>query len=163
MRPMQTVLGRTALTPVHPAPRPKLGGRRPPRDPDNARRSRILTPRKITRSRGWLRLCGAATLGTIMATSATHAQDANPQLPDLSGTYRCEGDEKACGRSGSTFTVTQSGADIQIKNEKGESSNGKLTSNLTVTAGPLWNMLGVIASPDNHLIQWSNGTNWRKQ
>ena len=59
--------------------------------------------------------------------------------------------------------MTQSGSDIQIKNDKGDTGNGKLTSNITLAAGPIWNMLGVIASPDNRVIQWSNGTTWRKQ
>ena len=165
MRPqLQTAFGRIALAPIHPAPRLQLGGRRPPRDPNSSGRSRaLMTARKSTRSRDWLRFCGAVALGAAMASSAANAQPANPALPDLSGTYRCEGNETKCGWSGSSFTVTQSGSDIQIKNEKGDTGNAKLTSNVTLVAGPIWNMLGVIASPDNHLIQWSNGTTWRKQ
>ena len=160
MRPqLQTVVGRTALTPIHPAPRPQLGGRRPPRGPHNGR-SPIA--RQSTRSR-WVRLLSAAALGTVVAGSAAIAQESKSSLPDLGGTYRCEGDEKACGSSGSTFTVTRSGADLQIKNEKGGVGSAKLTSNISLSAGPTLNMLGVIASPDNHLIQWSNGTHWRKQ
>ena len=165
MRPqLQTAFGRIALAPIHPAPRLQLGGRRPPRDPNNSGRSRkLMTARKGTRSRDWLRFCGAVALATAMANSAANAQPANPALPDLSGTYRCECNETTCGWSGSSFTVSQSGSDIQIKNEKGDIGNAKLTSSVTLVAGPIWNMLGVIASPDNHLIQWSNGTNWRKQ
>ena len=102
-------------------------------------------------------------MGTAIATSAANAQPANPALPDFSGTYRCESNETTCGWSGSTLTVTQSGSDIQIKNEKGDVGSAKLTSNVTLVAGPIWNMLGVIASPDNRVIQWSNGTTWRKQ
>lgn len=97
---------------------------------------------------------GATMLVTVAA--------AEP-LPNLNGTYRCEGDPKVCQRSGSTFVVTQSGSDLQIKNEKGETGDGKLTSDISLSVGPIWNMLGVIGSPDNRLIQWSNGTTWRKQ
>lgn len=68
-----------------------------------------------------------------------------------------------CGRSGMTFSVTQSGSDLEIKNEKGEIGNAKMTSNISISAGPIWNMLGVIDAPDNRVIQWSNGTTWRKQ
>ena len=165
MRPqLQKAFGRIALTPIHPAPRLQLGGRRPPRDPHPSSRSRAsVTTRQSTRSRDWLRVCGALALATAMANSAANAQPANPTLPDLSGTYRCEGNETTCGWSGSNFTVSQSGSDIQIKNDKGDIGNAKLTSNVTLVAGPIWNMLGVITSPDNQLIQWSNGTTWRKQ
>jgi len=98
-----------------------------------------------------------------MAPSVAGAQLSSPAFPDLTGTYRCEGHESACNWSGTAFTVTQSGADLEIKNDKGDIGNAKLTSNITLTAGPIWNMLGVITSPDNNLIQWSNGTSWRKQ
>ena len=81
---------------------------------------------------------------------------------DMSGIYRCEGDAKTCDWSGMSFAVTQSGSDLEIKNEKGVGGSAKLTSNATLSAGPVWNMLGVI-SPDNRIIEWSNGTTWHKQ
>ena len=102
----------------------------------------------------------AAVIGSAQAqTSAAW----NSSLPNLSGTYKCEGDETACGWSGWTFTVTQSGADLEIKNEKGDVGGAKLTSHISLSAGPTWNMLGTITSADNREIQWSNGTTWRKQ
>ena len=163
MRP-QTAFGRIAFTPINPTPRPQLGGRRPPHDPDTCRHSRaLITTRKRRRARPWLRFCSAVAVGTAMAASSASAQPANPALPDLRGTYRCEGDETACGWSGSSFTVSQSGSDLEIKNDKGNTGNAKLTSNITLAAGPVWNMIGVITSPDSRLIQWSNGTTWRKQ
>jgi hypothetical protein len=97
-----------------------------------------------------------------VAASIANAQPASPPLPNLGGTYRCEGGASLC-QSGASFTVAQSGADLQIKNDKGETGTGKLTSNITLTAGPIWNMNGVIVTPDNRTIQWSNGTSWRKQ
>jgi len=84
------------------------------------------------------------------------------QAPNLAGTYRCGPDAKACEWSGSTFTVTQTGNNLDIKNDKGEMGIAQVTSNISVSAGPPWNMLGVI-SGDARSIDWSNGTQWRKQ
>jgi hypothetical protein len=107
-------------------------------------------------------LCGTTAAGAIVAASVASAQPASSSLPDLSGNYRCEGDAKTCDWSGMSLAVMQSGSDLEIKNEKGSVGSAKLTSNATLSAGPIWNMLGVI-SPDNNVIQWSNGTTWRKQ
>jgi hypothetical protein len=49
---------------------------------------------------------------------------------------------------------------LQLKGDKGEQGNGRLTSATTVSAGPPWNMLGVLY---DGAIEWSNGTKWRKQ
>jgi hypothetical protein len=49
---------------------------------------------------------------------------------------------------------------LQLKSDKGEQGNGRLTSATTVSAGPPWNMLGVLYDGG---IEWSNGTKWRKQ
>jgi hypothetical protein len=84
------------------------------------------------------------------------------KLPNLSGTYRCDSEEAACDRSGWTFTVTQSGGDLDITNEKGDFGRAKLTSNSSLSAGPAWNMLGVIM-PDQRSISRPNGTMWRKE
>jgi hypothetical protein len=89
-----------------------------------------------------------------------HAQAA--QAPNLAGTYRCGPDAKACQWSGSTFTVTQTANNLEIKNEKNEAGTAQVTSNISISAGPPWNMLGVI-SADARTIDWSNGTQWRKQ
>lgn len=164
--------GRIEFTPRPAVPKPQRGGRRPPSNGNNRLRSyplvRLLTPRRYRRVRDALQFCtfaGLSCLTTVLFLSSIAA--AQPQdtasLPNLAGTYSCEGDETACGWSGWTFTVTQSGADLEIKNEKGEVGAAKLTSPISLSAGPIWNMLGTIVSADNRVIQWSNGTNWRKQ
>ena len=84
------------------------------------------------------------------------------QAPTLAGTYRCGPDAKACQWSGTTFTVTQNGNTLDIKNEKNEAGVATVTSNISLSAGPPWNMLGTI-SEDSRTIDWSNGTQWRKQ
>jgi hypothetical protein len=164
--------GRIEFTPRPAVPKPQRGGRRPPSNGNNRLRSyplvRLLTPRRYRRVRNTLQFCtvvGLSSLTTVLFLSsiaAAQPQDTAP-LPNLAGTYSCEGDETACGWSGWTFTVTQSGPDLQIKNEKGEIGSGKITSRITLSAGPIWNMLGTIVSSDNRVIQWSNGTSWRKQ
>ena len=94
----------------------------------------------------------AALLGSAQAA----------QAPNLAGTYRCGPDAKACQWTGATLTVTQTGNNLDIKNEKGEPGTATLTSNITLSAGPPYNMLGVI-SADARTINWSNGTQWSKQ
>jgi hypothetical protein len=84
------------------------------------------------------------------------------QEPNLAGTYRCGPDAKACEWSGTTFTVTQAGKTLDIKNDKGDNGVATVTSNISLSAGPPWNMLGTI-SADARTIDWSNGTQWRKQ
>ena len=111
-----------------------------------------------------LSIAAAAFVGAAQAqTSAAAGHGTNTSLPDLGGTYKCEGDETTCGWSGWTFTVNQSGPNLDIKNEKGDVGHAKLTSHISLSAGPIWNMLGTIVSADNRVIQWSNGTTWRKQ
>jgi hypothetical protein len=84
------------------------------------------------------------------------------QAPSLAGTYRCGPDAKSCQWSGTTFTVTQNGNNLDIKNDKNETGVATVTSNISISAGPPWNMLGTI-SADSRSIDWSNGTQWRKQ
>jgi hypothetical protein len=84
------------------------------------------------------------------------------QAPNLAGTFRCGPDAKACQWSGTTFTVTQNGNALEIKNDKGELGSATVTSNISVSAGPPWNMLGTI-SGDSRTVDWSNGTRWTKQ
>ena len=163
--------GRIVSTPLPPLPAAQRGGRRPPFDRNGGRRSssvvRLFTPRRYRQIRNGLQFTafvGMSCLVTVLfLSSIAAAQQTQPALPNLSGTYSCEGDETACGWSGLTFTVTQSGSDLDIKNEKGDVGKAKLTSHISLSAGPIWNMLGTIVSTDNRLIQWSNGTTWRKQ
>jgi len=164
--------GRIEFTPRPIAPAPQRGGRRPPsgRNTRNRLRGyplvRLLTPRGYRRARNVLQFCTVASLAcmtTVLFLTSIAAAQPNAALPNLAGTYKCEGDETACGWSGGTFTVTQSGPDLEIKNEKGDIGHARLTSSISLSAGPIWNMLGTIVSPENRVIQWSNGTNWRKQ
>ena len=149
-------VGRVALTRLTVPRLQTAGGRRPPRD---------RQPRRFPgnrRGKHHLRYLSGAIASMGIATSLAHAQPASAPLPNLSGTYRCVEGGSVC-RSGTSFTITQAGADLEMKNDKGETGTGKLTSNITLSAGPIWNMNGVIVTPDNRTIQWSNGTSWRKQ
>ena len=101
----------------------------------------------------------AATPLVVLAF-AGYAQAA--QAPSLAGTFRCGPDAKSCEWSGASFTVTQNGNSLDIKNDKGAVGTGTVTSQISVSAGPPWNMLGTI-SPDARTIDWSNGTQWKKQ
>jgi hypothetical protein len=83
-----------------------------------------------------------------LAVSAWHVQ-AQTAMPNVSGNDRCEPQPMSC-RSGQAFSIS----------DKGEQGNGRLTSATTVSAGPPWNILGVLY---NGAIEWSNGTKWRKQ
>src|SRR5690348_9274543 len=156
-------LGRIWFDPTRKtAVRRQLGGRRPPYD-SNSRTQRIPTNTRRRRSLSeWLRWSAAALTAPLMLAPSLGLAQATSKLPNLTGTYHCEGDETACDRSGWTLTVTQSGADLEIKNEKGDSGTAKLTSQIALSAGPIWNTLGIIM-PDNRRIQWSNGTMWRKE
>ena len=83
---------------------------------------------------------------------------ADETLPNLAGTYQCEPQPAPC-QSGQTFTLTQSGDQIEFKSENGIGHAG-FTSPISLSGPPPWNSLGVITH-DNH-VQWSNGTEWRK-
>ena len=98
-------------------------------------------------------LAGVADFGHALAQQSTQ--------PNLSGTYRCAPDPKVCEWSGQTFTVAQQGNILNVKNDKGSVGDVKVTSDVSLSAGPPWNMLGVIL-PGNRSIQWSNGTVWRR-
>src|SRR3954452_19931316 len=82
---------------------------------------------------------------------------ADETVPNLAGTYRCEPQPAPC-RSGQTFTVTQSGNQIEFKSENGVLGDAKFTSPISLTGSAPWNSLAVIA-PDGH-VEWSNGTAW---
>ena len=80
---------------------------------------------------------------------------------NLSGSYRCEPQPVSCQWSGQSFTIEQSGTRLDMRSDKGDVGQGLLSSNSTLSVGAPWNMLGVI-EPGSR-IQWSNGTQWRKQ
>jgi hypothetical protein len=101
-----------------------------------------------------------AVAGLLAIAAQGHAQ-AQPAAPKLSGTYRCEPEPSSCQWSGQTFTIDQNGTKLDMKNDKGDIAQGLLSSNITLSVGAPWNMLGVIL-PDKR-IQWSNGTVWHKE
>jgi hypothetical protein len=164
------VSGRIVSTPLPRFPITQRGGKRPPYGRGGGRRRssalvRMLTPRGYRHMRNWLQfstVVGLSAAITVAVLNSVAYAQSPAALPNLAGTYKCEGDETACGWSGWTFTVTQNGANLEVKNEKGDVGHANLTSHISLSLGPTWNMLGVIASPDNRVIQWSNGTSWRK-
>jgi hypothetical protein len=101
---------------------------------------------------GFLALTAVTFIGIAVAAE---------QMPNLAGTYKCGPDKKACQWSGMSFTVTQKGKAIEAKNEKNEVGAGTLTSPISVSMGPPWNMLGTV-SADQKTIDWTNGTQWKK-
>jgi hypothetical protein len=105
---------------------------------------------------------GISTLAIAALAYFGQAPAQAADQPNMSGSYRCGPDMKSCQWSGDTFTVTQTGNNLAIKNEKGALGSATLTSAITISAGPPWNMLGVISNGDRQ-IDWSNGTQWRKQ
>ncbi len=86
---------------------------------------------------------------------------AQSSAPNLSGTYRCVPEPSSCQWQEQNPTISQTGTTLQLNIKKGEFAEGKLTSNITVGAGPPFNSLGLMR-PD-HSIEWSNGTKWIKQ
>jgi len=86
---------------------------------------------------------------------------AQSSAPNLSGTYRCEPQPAPCKWQAPTPTISQSGTKLELRIDNNEFADGKLTSNITVSAGPPYNAEGLIR-PD-HSIEWSNGTKWIKQ
>ena len=113
----------------------------------------------------WSKLAVRSAVMSAIAVLAAVAIEghalAEPAASKISGSYRCEPEPSSCQWSGQTFTIDQTGTRLDMKNDKGEIGQGLLSSNITLSVGAPWNMLGVIL-PDNR-IQWSNGTIWRKE
>ena len=99
-----------------------------------------------------------AALSALALPGLARAQSS---APNLAGTYRCVPEPSSCQWQEENPTITQTGATVQLNINKDEFAEGKLTSNMTVGAGPPFNSLGLIR-PD-HSIEWSNGTKWIKQ
>lgn len=108
-------------------------------------------------SRTGLSIATLIALGTVAVVS--RAQAASP--PDLAGAYQCLPAPLPCLWPGKAPAITQSGSNLQIKNDKGEIANAKLTSDITISAGGPLNSYGVIRA--DHSIDWSNGNTWHKQ
>lgn len=99
----------------------------------------------------------ATAVTAVAMAEAAHAQG----LPNLAGTYRCVPEPSSCRWQGKSLAISQTGSNVQINVDKDEFAAGKVTSNITVSAGPPFNAEGRIL-PD-HSIEWSNGTKWTKQ
>jgi len=102
------------------------------------------------------------TVAMLAACPLVGAAKAQPvKVANFSGAYRCAPEPSSCQTSGQTFTVTQSGDHLDIKSDNGDFASGTVTSNISMSVGGPWNMVGVVL-PDGR-IQWSNGTLWRKE
>lgn len=99
--------------------------------------------------------------GLTGLASPAFAQAQQGAKVNVSGSYRCEPQPSPCQWPGQTLSITQTGTTLDLKNQQGSIAQAKLTSDISLSAGPPWNSLGLIM-PD-HSIQWSNGTQWRKQ
>jgi hypothetical protein len=99
--------------------------------------------------------------GLTALASPVFAQAQQGARVNVSGSYRCEPQPSPCQWPGQTLSITQTGNTLDLKNEHGSIAAAKLTSDISVSAGPPWNAAGTI-QPD-HSIQWSNGRQWRKQ
>ena len=99
-------------------------------------------------------------IATPAASLLLGAACADEPLPNLAGTYRCEPQPAPC-QSGQNFTVTQTGAELEFKSDKGVVGHAKFTSSISLSGTHPWNSLGVITA-ENRAIQWSNGTQWRR-
>ena len=98
-----------------------------------------------------------AVLAALVLPGAAHAQG----MPNLAGNYRCLPEPSSCQWQGQTITISQSGNTAELKVDQKEFAQAKLTSNITLSAGPPFNAMGRIL-PDNS-IEWSNGTKWVRQ
>ena len=106
-----------------------------------------------------LKNCLSVSILAILSALALSGQVlAQGNAPNLSGTYRCTPEPIQC--QAPTFSVSQSGNTLELKAENGPVAEAKVTSNITLSAGPPFNSNGLIL-PDRS-IQWSNGTHWRK-
>ena len=95
----------------------------------------------------------AALAAAVLPALAQAQQGARA---NLGGTYRCEPDPSPCRWPGQTMSITQNGSNLELKNQQGLFADGKLTSDTTITGGPIWNSIGIVL-PDRS-IEWSNGT-----
>jgi hypothetical protein len=100
-------------------------------------------------------------IAALTALALPGLAQAQSSAPNLAGTYRCVPEPSSCQWQEQNPTISQTGATVQLNINKGEFAEGKLTSNITVSAGPPFNSEGLIR-PD-HSIEWSNGTKWIKQ
>jgi hypothetical protein len=113
--------------------------------------------REVT-MRNFLPISIVAMIAALAVPGSGLAQGA--AASNVAGTYRCQPEPDKC--QAQTYTLSQTGNNLEIKSaEGGVIAAAKLTSNITISAGPTWNSLGRIL-PDRS-IEWTNGTKWVKQ
>jgi hypothetical protein len=102
-------------------------------------------------------ISSAIAIAAVLAASGASAQSIN-----LTGAYRCV---EACrsGMVGAPTFVTQNGANLNLRNETGESSRAwpdwfAPATRIWVDA---WDQ-GAVYSPDGMTIQFDNGTVWAR-
>jgi hypothetical protein len=100
-------------------------------------------------------------IAAVFALALPGFTQAQQSVPDLAGAYRCVPQPASCKWQGQTLAIAQEGATVELNIDAGEFAEGKITSDITVSAGPPYNSVGTIM-PD-HSIEWSNGTKWIKQ
>jgi hypothetical protein len=108
-------------------------------------------------------LCGLTMTASALAQGAAKpaaAEPANAQN-SVSGTWQCKPNPDPCTWPGASPSITQSGNDLQIKGADGATSDAKMTSASTISAGGTFNSFGIVR-PDKS-IDWSDGTKWSKQ
>jgi hypothetical protein len=98
--------------------------------------------------------------GVAVMFADIRAVRAEASIPDLSGTYRCIPDTRSC--QSDTFAISQRGTKLHVRSEHGDIGTGEVTSGISVSLGPPWNVLGTIWR-DQHIIAWSAGTRWQRQ
>jgi len=101
----------------------------------------------------------ANTAHVVPALAVPGLAQAQGSAANVAGTYRCVPEPTRC--QAPTYAVTQNGPTLELKGEDGTLTGAKMTSDITLSAGPILNANGVIL-PDRS-IQWSNGTHWQKQ
>jgi len=98
-----------------------------------------------------------AILGAMASAPVPAVESA---VPNLTGTYRCVADTRPC--QSSTFSISQSGPKLEVKSEQGLVAEAQVTSPLSISLGPPWNVNGIVLS-DQRTIEWSAGTRWQRQ
>ena len=90
-----------------------------------------------------LKNCLSVSILAILSALALSGQVlAQGNASNLSGTYRCTPEPIQC--QAPTFSVSQSGNTLELKAENGPVAEAKVTSNITLSAGPPFNSNGLV-------------------
>jgi hypothetical protein len=86
-----------------------------------------------------------ASLAAFVPPGPAYAQG---NAPNLSGTYRCSPEPAQC--QAPTFSIARTGQTLEINAENAPIAEGKITSDITVSAGLPWNSIGVVMPDPRH-------------